>query len=494
MNQRNTPNFDNSYHRLPSTFYSPQLPSKVPTPGLLKVNKQLAEQLGFSASHLESEEGLTTLAGNALFEGSEPIATVYAGHQFGGWNPQLGDGRAVLLGEVLDTQGTRYDIQLKGAGRTPYSRGGDGKSPIGPVIREYVLSEAMNRLGVPSTRALAAVSTGELVFREQAVPGAILCRVAKSHIRVGTVQFFASRKDTEALKQLADHVIARHYPEAQHSATPYLAMLEGIIAKQASLIAHWQQLGFIHGVMNTDNMLLCGETVDYGPCAFMDNFHRGRVFSSIDQNGRYAYGNQPAIGHWNLAMLAQALLPILAEEEDAAVALAQAAVDKFPAQFTESYTIGMLRKLGIVNRAAEDESLVADYLELLETEGADFTLSFRRLAELSHSEYEGDSIQPLFDFPESFDEWLNRWQERCAKEALSSAQQQEMMLATNPVFIPRNHLVQAAITAAQENNDLSVFERLTEVMDAPYTYAAELEEYATPPRPEQVVHKTFCGT
>ncbi|MEJ6539731.1 MAG: YdiU family protein, partial [Halioglobus sp.] len=317
--------FDNSYARLPEQFYARQAPVPVTAPGPIRVNRQLAEQLGIDANWLSSEAGTQVVAGNAVPPGSEPLASVYAGHQFGGYNPQLGDGRAILLGEVLSHEGRRFDLQLKGSGPTPYSRGGDGRSPIGPVLREYIVSEAMHQLGVPTTRALAAVTTGEWVQRDGSLPGAILARVASSHIRIGTFQYFAARRDIESLQLLSHHVIDRHYPDAKSSDNPVLAMLEAIISRQAQLMAHWQLLGFIHGVMNTDNMLVCGETIDYGPCAFMDQFNPDQVFSSIDHAGRYAYRQQPAIAHWNLSVLAQALLPILDNEQERAVALAQKA-------------------------------------------------------------------------------------------------------------------------------------------------------------------------
>ena len=323
------------------------------------------------------------VAGNAVPPGAEPIATVYAGHQFGGYNPQLGDGRAILLGEVVSPDGQRFDLQLKGSGPTPYSRGGDGRSPLGPVLREYIVSEAMHRLGVPTTRALAAVSTGDMVARDRFLPGAVLARVASSHIRIGTFEYFAARRDTEALQLLADHVIERHYPEAQHSDNPVLALLEGVIARQAQLIAQWQLLGFIHGVMNTDNMLICGETIDYGPCAFMDQFNPDQVYSSIDHGGRYAYRKQPGIAHWNLSCLAQALLPVLHEDQERAVALAQNAINAFPEQFLQANTQGMARKLGLQAIGEQDTALVEDLWQLMAQHELDFTLSFRRLADLA---------------------------------------------------------------------------------------------------------------
>jgi protein adenylyltransferase len=487
--------FDNSYARLPDRFFARQTPEPVSTPGPIRVNEELAAALGIDSNWLNSDTATAVIAGNAVPPGAEPIATVYAGHQFGGFNPQLGDGRAVLLGEVVATEGKRFDLQLKGSGPTPYSRGGDGRSPLGPVLREYIVSEAMHRLGVPTTRSLAAVSTGDTVARDRFLPGAVLARVASSHIRIGTFQFFAARKDTEALKLLADHVIDRHYPEARNSENPVLALLEGVIARQAQLIAHWQLLGFIHGVMNTDNMLICGETIDYGPCAFMDAFNPEQVFSSIDHGGRYAYRNQPSIAHWNLSCLAQALLPVLDEDGERAVALAQKAVDAFPAQFLDANTQGMARKLGLGEIGEPDTALVEDLWQLMAEHKLDFTLAFRRLSDLADES--GDAAQgvaELFEFPDALQPWLERWRARLAQDDLTGAERQALMYRANPVFIPRNHLVEAAIAAASDGGDLSVFHQLVDVLAEPHVYRAELALFATPPRPEQVVHETFCGT
>ena len=343
MKTESVPVFDNSYSRLPGRFYSPQSPVPVSTPIAIRTNRTLARQLGFDPDWLESQQGVGFVAGNFIPEGSEPIATVYAGHQFGGWNPQLGDGRAVLMGEVVDEHGQRYDVQLKGSGRTPYSRGGDGRAPLGPVLREYLVSEAMAVLGVPTSRTLGAVTTGERVTRERSLPGAVLARVARSHIRIGTVQFFAALQDHEAVKTLMAHVQQRHYPESVSADNPIRSTLDGIIERQARLIALWQSFGFIHGVMNTDNMLLSGETIDYGPCAFMDTFNANTVYSSIDHGGRYAYRNQPQIAHWNLGMLTQSLLPYLAPDGDEALASGQAALNAFPALYQANYQQQMMK-------------------------------------------------------------------------------------------------------------------------------------------------------
>jgi uncharacterized protein YdiU (UPF0061 family) len=487
--------FDNSYARLPERFYARQAPEPVTTPGPIRVNRELAEALGIDADWLDSPAGTEMVAGNSLPPGAEPIATVYAGHQFGGFNPQLGDGRAVLLGEVMTPDGSRFDLQLKGSGPTSWSRGGDGRSPLGPVLREYIVSEAMYRLGVPTTRSLAAASTGDNVARERFLPGAVLARVASSHIRIGTFQYYAARKDTEALQLLADHVIDRHYPEARKAANTVLALLEGVVSRQASLIAKWQLLGFIHGVMNTDNMLICGETIDYGPCAFMDAFNPDQVYSSIDHAGRYAYRSQPGIAHWNLSCLAQALLPILDEDPERAVAQAQKAIDAFPDQFLLAHTEGMARKLGLTEIGDQDTALVEDLWQVMAEHGLDFTLTFRRLADLAQERDTASSnVAALFEFPEALAPWLERWRERLAQDALSGAERQAMMDSANPVFIPRNHLVEAAIVAATEKGDLGVFHQLVEVLENPHEYRPNLARFATPPQPEQVVQQTFCGT
>ncbi|WP_269617623.1 protein adenylyltransferase SelO [Zhongshania sp. BJYM1] len=499
MTSPNSPTFDNSYVKQAERFYSPQEPATVATPKLVRINTVLAEELGIDPQWLASPEGIATMAGNHMPDGAEPIATVYAGHQFGGWNPQLGDGRAVLLGELIAKNGTRYDWQLKGSGRTPYSRGGDGKSPLGPVLREYILCEAMATLNVPTTRALGAVTTGELVFRDQALPGAVFSRVAQSHIRVGTMQYFAARQDTEALQSLSNYLIDRHFPDAAKASNPVLTMLNDIISRQATLIAKWQSIGFIHGVMNTDNMLLCGETIDYGPCAFMENYDPATVFSSIDHNGRYAYGNQPGIAHWNLAQLAQALLAILDNAPDAteesAIALAQQALDAFPELFLKAYQAIIKDKLGLSSFSEQDDPLFQDLLTLMEQEKADFTLCFRRLAELAD---EGacinNSVHELFEFNGNFTPWLQQWRQRLIEDTQTPAQRQAQMFKANPVFIPRNHLVQEAIVAAERNSDFSAFNQLVDVLKTPHTFDPNKQRYALPAKPNERVLQTFCGT
>lgn len=480
--------FDNSYARLPERFFALTPPTPVSAPRLVRLNDALADELGLDQDWLASPEGVAMLAGNAVAPGSTPIATAYAGHQFGQFVPQLGDGRAILLGEVVDRSGTRRDIQLKGSGRTRFSRGGDGRAALGPVMREYIVSEAMAALGIPTTRALAFVLTGEPVMREEALPGAILTRVAASHIRVGTFQFFAVRQDAEALRALADHVISRHYPQAASAPNPCLALFDAVIAAQADLIVRWLLVGFIHGVMNTDNCSIAGETIDYGPCAFLDAYDPATVFSSIDTGGRYAYGNQPSIALWNLTRLAESMLPLLAEDTDEAVALAQTALGAFAPRFQAGYDAGIARKLGLAGDSEADTALGAEFLGLLGAREADFTLSFRHLARLhAGTAGEGPLRTALGDDP-ALDGWLARWRER------SAGTEPGAMLAVNPAYIPRNHRIAAAIRAAEDHDDFAPFEELMAVLAQPFEERATFAEYENPPRPEERVRATFCGT
>lgn len=485
-----SPHFDNSYAQLPERFYARQSPVPVADPGLIRINHVLARQLDIDPAWLESEEGVNTIAGNHVPDGADPIAMVYAGHQFGSWNPRLGDGRAILLGEVIDADGERYDIQLKGSGITPFSRSGDGRAPLGPILREYLVSEAMAALGVPSSRTLAAVTTGESVYREAKLAGAVLIRVAKSHIRFGTLQYFASVQDLDGLQLLIDHVIARHYPAAADADNPAQSLFEQVAKRLAELVAYWQSVGFIHGVMNTDNMLLSGETIDFGPCAFMDGYDSAAVYSSIDHGSRYAYSNQPAIAHWNLSCLAQTLLPFFAEDTDTATKLAQAALETFPGLYQAAYLARMRLKFGLTTADTDDEVLIQDFLDLLESGHHDFTLAFRRLGELPTDR---DGIKPLFDFPESFTPWLERWQERCTRETIDPAHRREQMLTINPAFIARNHLVEKAIAMAYDG-DFSFFHRLLERVEQPFDYSPNDASLAKPPSPDQIVQQTFCGT
>ncbi len=483
--------FDNSYARLPDRFYVRLDPTPVAAPSLVKVNDVLAEELGLDAQALRSTPGIAMLAGNRVPDGAAPLAMAYAGHQFGSWVPQLGDGRAILLGEVIDRAGARRDVQLKGSGPTPFSRRGDGRAALGPVLREYVISEAMHALGIPTTRALAAVTTGEPVFRERALPGAVLTRVARSHIRVGTFQYFVARDDVDALQRLADHAIGRHDPEVAGAAQPYRAFLDAVVARQATLVAQWLCVGFIHGVMNTDNMSIAGETIDYGPCAFMDAYHPATVYSSIDHAGRYAYGNQPRIAQWNLARLAQSLLPLLGPTEEAAVAEAQAAVDTFVERFETAYLGGLRRKVGLFEAHPDDQELINGLLRLMAEQGADFTNTFRALC--AAAEGDDEALRDAFGAPEPVEAWLDAWRNRLARESVPASARAQAMRCANPAVIPRNHRVEAALTAAVDG-DLGPFETLLGALADPYETRDETALYSRPPAPDEVVQATFCGT
>jgi uncharacterized protein YdiU (UPF0061 family) len=489
--------FQNTYARLPEPFYARVAPTQVARPGLVKLNIAVAEKLLLDPDALASTEGAEILASNRVADGSEPLAQAYAGHQYAHFMPQLGDGRAILLGEVLGRDGVRYDIQLKGSGPTPYSRRGDGRAAVGPVLREYIVSEAMAALGIPTTRALAAVTTGEPVFRETALPGAVLTRVAASHLRVGTFEYFAARRDTEAIRTLADFAIARHYPEAALAERPYRVFLDGVIARQARLIAQWMMIGFIHGVMNTDNMAISGETIDYGPCAFMEAYNPATVFSSIDRHGRYAYGNQPSIALWNLTRLAEALLPVLeleAGSAEAALASATEALESFAPQYEAAHLEGMRGKLGLSTPRVGDLELTEDLLQRMAAGQADFTLTFRRLCEAAAGA-EGDAkVRALFSEPAAYDPWAARWRRRLEEEPLSAGERAEAMRRVNPVFIPRNHLVEEALNAATERQDFQPFEDLLTVVSSPFVDLPGMERYAAPARPEERVLYTFCGT
>ncbi len=486
--------FDNSYARLPDRFFARLAPTPVKAPTLIRLNEALAIQLGLDPAWLASPEGVQMLGGNLVPAGAAPLAMAYAGHQFGNWVPQLGDGRAILLGEVIDRDGIRRDIQLKGAGRTPFSRGGDGRAVLGPVLREYIVSEAMAALGVPTTRALAAVTTGEHVWREEPEQGAVLTRVARSHVRIGTFEFFANRGDVEGVRALADYVIARHYPEVAGAEQPYRALFEAVTGRVAALVAKWLHIGFIHGVMNTDNMSIAGETIDYGPCAFMDNYHPGTVFSSIDANGRYAYANQPRIAHWNLSRLVGALLPLFTDDKDAGIAMAQESLDLFPGKFEAAYAAGLRAKLGLTEAGDGDTELAQDLLDRMAGNNADFTLTFRALSEAADGGAQADaSVGRLFDDPAAFTEWVLKWRQRLASEKAAPAERSAAMKAVNPAFIPRNHRIQAVITAAQAG-DFTLFDTLMTVLSKPYEDQPGFMTYTDPPQPDEIVHRTFCGT
>src|ERR1700674_3223341 len=457
-------------------------------------NSYVALQLGLDPDRLESPEGAEILAGKRVPDGADPIAMAYAGHQFGHFVPQLGDGRAILLGEVIDADGVRRDIQLKGSGPTPFSRRGDGRAALGPVLREYIVSEAMATLGIPTTRSLAAVVTGESVMRETPLPGAVLTRVASSHIRVGTFQYFAARGDTQGVRRLADHVIARHYPQAANADRPYHALLEGVIARQAQLIARWLLVGFIHGVMNTDNCSISGETIDYGPCAFMDQYDPAAVFSSIDEQRRYAYANQPRIALWNLTRLAECLLPLFSDDQDNAVEQAQTILGEFAEKFTPAYQAGLRQKTGLLTERDGDEALVQDLLEAMAKNQADFTLTFRRLNEAVLDADGDQGVRQLFADPTAYDEWAVRWRKRISDEPQTAAARRIAMRAVNPAFIPRNHRIEAVIEAAVTRDDFAPFEELLAVLSKPYEDQPALSGYAEPPEPHQRVLQTFCGT
>jgi uncharacterized protein YdiU (UPF0061 family) len=484
--------FDNSYERLPERFYAPATPVRFPSPKLIRFNRELAAQIGLDPRELEGPSAVAILSGQQIAAGSNPIALAYAGHQFGNFVPQLGDGRAILLGELIGRDGRRRDVQLKGAGRTAFSRGGDGRAAVGPVLREYLLSEAMAALGVPTTRALAAVATGELVIRETELPGAVLTRVAASHVRVGTFQFFAARGDVEALRLLSDHVIARHYPLAAEAKRPYRALLDAVIAAQADLVAHWLLVGFVHGVMNTDNMAVSGETIDYGPCAFMDTYDPATVFSSIDRMGRYAYGNQPSIAHWNLTRLAEALLPLLADDQDAAVEEAQDGLARFGSLFGNAYHDGLRRKLGLIGERPDDVELAGDILQAMTANEVDFTLFFRQLGDAAIGADE--QVRSLFVDPTAFDAWAVRWRKRLEDDGQSPEARRVAMNAVNPAFIPRNHRVEAMIAAAVQHGDYSMFEEMLTLLARPYDDQPAFAHYAIPPQQHERVTATFCGT
>lgn len=491
--QPHIPSFDNSYARLPERFYARQTPEPVAAPRLIRLNRPLAESLGFDPDALSEQAWADVFAGNAALPGAEPLAMAYAGHQFGNFVPQLGDGRALLLGEVIDRTGVRRDVQLKGAGRTPFSRGGDGRAAMGPVLREYVVSEAMHALGIPTTRALAAVGTGDAVYRESALPGAILTRVASSHIRIGTFQYFAARGDTDAVRELAGHVIGRHYPDLTDSPAPYLELLRAFADRQALLVARWLGVGFIHGVMNTDNVSIAGETIDFGPCAFLDEYDPATVFSSIDQMGRYAYERQPHIAQWNLARFAETLLPLLAEDQEQAIALATDVVSAFSQRFEARWIEVMAGKLGILKPCAADAALVRDLLGLMQRSGADFTLTFRRLAEFADPEHPVHRLDGLVPPSADREDWIARWRSRLASEGSPSANAARL-LATNPAYIPRNHRVEQLIDTAVSGNDFAPFERLLDVLAAPYDERPQHAAYTLPPEPHERVLQTFCGT
>lgn len=498
MNQPSTGSpisFDNSYADQLPDFYVAHTPMAVDHPELLQFNESLADELGLSLEDAGPDRLASIFAGQEILAGSQPLAQAYAGHQFGHFVPQLGDGRALLLGEVIDRSNKRRDIALKGSGPTPFSRGGDGKAAVGPVLREYLVGEAMHRLGIPTTRALAAVRTGQSVMRPQPLPGAMLTRVAASHIRVGTFQFFAARQRFDLVRDLADYVIERHDPELADDPSRYLALLQAVAERQAELLAKWMLVGFIHGVMNTDNMTISGETIDYGPCAFMESYHPQTVFSSIDSGGRYAYENQPTIACWNLARFAETLLPLMDDDSERAVEVASEVIHDFVPRYEASWFAGARRKLGLASNAREQDEqaelqLLQDWLQLLERHDVDFTLAWRRLADAATGETA--PLEALFPTAEVVAPWLSRWRSHLPDPASEVA---NSMRKVNPIYIPRNHLVEEAINGASEHGDLELFEKLLAAVCEPYEEQPEFDRYAQPaPREFTSCYKTFCGT
>jgi len=485
--------FSNSYSRLPEHFFARLDPTPVAQPRLIVLNRPLAHDLGLGMDAVDADALAQILGGNIVPGGAEPISMAYAGHQFGSFVPQLGDGRAILLGEVLDRCGVRRDIQLKGAGRTPFSRRGDGRAALGPVLREYVVSEAMHALGIAATRALAAVTTGEPVFREAPLPGAILTRVAASHVRVGTFQYFAARGDDEAIRQLSDYVLDRHYPEAKDAERPYLALLQAVARRQAALVARWMQVGFVHGVMNTDNMAVSGETIDFGPCAFIEAYDPAAVFSSIDELGRYAFGNQPRAAQWNIVRFAEVLLALIDPDPNRATELAQAVISAFPTWYESEWIAGMRRKLGLGLAQDGDLGLIQGLLDAMHANQADFTLTFRRLCDAA-AEAGDAGPRALFADPGAYDRWALLWRERLQSEDGSPAERAQAMRRVNPAVIPRNHRVEQALKAAVEREDYAPFFELLTVLSRPYEEQHAYLAYAAPAQAHERVVQTFCGT
>ena len=482
-----------SFALLPDALFEKVAPTPVAAPALIRVNEALAAELQLPLAAQDRAWLARLFAGNALAAGSAPIAMAYAGHQFGGFVPKLGDGRAILLGEAEARDGTRYDIQLKGSGRTRFSRRGDGRAALGPVLREYLVSEAMHALGIPTTRALAAVTTGEVVLRELPLPGAIVTRVAKSHVRVGTFEYAATLTDGKPLRALVDHVIRRLYPEALDEASPALALLKGVVERQAALVAQWMHVGFIHGVMNTDNMALSGETIDFGPCAFMDAYDPATVFSAIDQNGRYAFANQPPIAQWNLARLAETLLPLLDPDPERAVTRAEEMLGYFADRFRAEWLRGLRAKLGLQRAEDGDLALAEGFLTLLHQQQVDFTLAFRRLCDAADEPSSG-AVRELFRDPQVLDAWSDGWRRRLEAEGRPPVERAAAMRRANPLYIPRNHLVEEVIAAAVGQGDFAPFGELVEVLSRPFDEQPGRERFAQPPLPEQQVFRTYCGT
>ena len=486
-------NFDNSYSKLPDIFFERTMPIPVKDPKLIKFNESLAKKIGLN---LNKDKDLSSaiFSGNKIAEGSDPIALLYAGHQFGHFVPQLGDGRAILLGEVINKDGCRFDIQLKGSGQTAYSRGGDGRAPLGPVIREYIISEAMHSLNIPTTRSLAIVTTGEMVSRETLLPGGILTRVASSHLRVGTFEYFAASEDLTNLKLLTDYAINRHFPNLKNDNLRYQKFLELVCDNQASLVAKWMHVGFIHGVMNTDNTSISGETIDYGPCAFMDSYNPNTVFSSIDHRGRYAYGNQPNVAQWNLACLGECLLPLIHSDRNKAIEIIEDILGDFENKFKKYWLNGMYRKIGLSDNKENNYILLEELLHLMEQDKSDFTLTFRYLSDLVENKNDNSNFKQQFLSKNKVDSWIGKWKERLKEENKSEKIIKESMLKVNPAFIPRNHRVEQAIYEALNNYDYAYMERLVQLLNKPYDYQPDNAEYMDPPKNNAQNYQTFCGT
>lgn len=484
--------FENSFHKLNTDFYENVIPSKPPKPELISFNKSLSNLLGIKISWIESIEGLECFTGKQVIKNSNPLAMVYAGHQFGNWVPRLGDGRAILLGEILDQNNERWDIQLKGSGLTPFSRNGDGKAALGPVLREYLMSEAMYKLGIPTTLALFIAKTGENVYREKVFPGAIITRVAKSHIRVGTFQYFASLGKYNLVKELMDYVIKRNFPEITTNQNKYLSFLKFVIDAQAKLISKWMSVGFIHGVMNTDNCSIVGDTIDYGPCAFMDKYNENTVFSSIDTFGRYSYKNQPLICQWNLAQLANCILPFLSDEKEKSIKIAQNEIDKYSEVYHNYFSKEIFKKLGFSCKIEDDNKLKDELFDIMKRDELDFTISFSNLYfELLNID---NNLSEFTSKSRDFTKWISKWKLRLKKEKKSVNQIAENLKQSNPIIIPRNHLVEEAINFALENDNFSKYFNLLKLVSDPFKYKEKYVNYYKPPDVLDENFKTFCGT
>ena len=485
-------NFDNSFARTFKGYFVPCQATPAVAPKLLQLNHALAKELGLDPVALDSEAGLAIFSGNKTPDGAEPLAQAYAGHQFGGYASQLGDGRALLLGEVIDTRQRRRDIQLKGSGPTPFSRGGDGKAPLGPVLREYLIGESMHALGIPTTRALAAVTTGEEIYRETVLPGAVLTRIAASHIRIGTFQFFAAHGGGEKVRELADYAIARHYPDTAEAENPYLAFFAAVSDAQAALVAGWMNTGFIHGVMNTDNMTISGETIDYGPCAFMDTYVPGTVFSSIDRHGRYAYANQPEILLWNLTRFAETLIPLVDPDKNRAMEMLTDSVQNIQSLYETHWLTGMRSKIGLTTKDPHDLDLINDLLWVMKDGQADFTLFFRRLSQVVRGV--SNALEDVLEQSGAFDVWARRWRKRLNQDGVGAETRAQAMDRVNPIYIPRNHKVEEALAAAVDQEDMTPFSEMLSVLNHPFDEVAGKEAYAVPAPVTDTTYKTFCGT